>query len=86
MLKKAQNRMANVRSTTDAEEKFNLPSPVMQIDKKLVKSYYQKLNDYMESVELYDPVFTDNKTGSFGIPNDKNQRYNWFIKLRLSYR
>ena len=33
MLKKAQNRMVNVRSTTDAEEKFNLPSPVMSIDK-----------------------------------------------------
>ena len=40
----------------------------------------------MESVELYEPVFIDNKTGSFGIPNDKKQRYNWFIKLRLSYR
>ena len=78
--------MANVHSTTDAEEKFNLPSHVMPTDKKLVKSHYQKLDDYMESVELYEPVFTDNETGSFGIPNDKKQHYNWFIKLGLSYR
>ena len=32
MVKKVQNRMANVRSTTDAAEKFNLPSSVMPID------------------------------------------------------
>ena len=81
-LKKSQQRMNPQKDTSRSGE--SIIQPIEPIDN--INPKYEKANKLLQDKGLYEPVLLDNDINNLDIPDDRKERYKWFIELRTNYR
>ena len=51
-----------------------MPNPVNDVKPSELKASYDRVNDYMESIEHYQPINIDNIIAEFHVPEDRKLR------------